>query len=112
MVVISASSSGTPTCGGRYRRAGSRIISSYGAGRRTWRSLDHFKAYLWCAVVAHKLVLFARLKPRWNLPAPAASLLKYEPRSIAMMDKNLTGTCGGVRDGRIHLVIDPDENLR
>jgi IS5 family transposase len=25
--------------------------------------LDHFKAYIWSAVVAHNLVLFARLKP-------------------------------------------------
>ena len=36
---------------------------AYGAGRCTWRGLDHFKAYLWSAVVAHNLVLFARLKP-------------------------------------------------
>jgi hypothetical protein len=27
-----------------------------------WRGLDHFKAYI-SAVVAHNLVLFARLKP-------------------------------------------------
>jgi IS5 family transposase len=25
--------------------------------------LDHFKAYIWSAAVAHNLVLFARLKP-------------------------------------------------
>jgi IS5 family transposase len=36
---------------------------AYGGGRCTWRGLDHFKAYVWCAVVAHNLVLFARLKP-------------------------------------------------
>ncbi len=36
---------------------------SYGGGRCTWRGLDHFKAYVWSAVVAHNLVLFARLKP-------------------------------------------------
>jgi len=35
----------------------------YGAVRCTWRGLDHFKAYIWSAVVAHNLVLFARLKP-------------------------------------------------
>src|SRR5215472_5632263 len=35
----------------------------YGAGRCTWRGLDHFKAYIWSAVVAHNMVLFARLKP-------------------------------------------------
>jgi IS5 family transposase len=34
-----------------------------GAGCCTWRGLDHFKAYVWSAVVAHNLVLFARLKP-------------------------------------------------
>jgi transposase, IS5 family len=34
-----------------------------GAGRGTRRGLDHFKAYVWSAVVAHNLVLFARLKP-------------------------------------------------
>jgi IS5 family transposase len=36
---------------------------AYGGGRCTWRGLDHFKAYLWSAVVAHNLVRFARLKP-------------------------------------------------
>ena len=36
---------------------------AYGAGRCTWRGLDHFKAYIWSAVVAHNMVLFARLKP-------------------------------------------------
>jgi len=34
----------------------------YGAARCTWRGLDHFKAYIWSAVVAHNLVLFARRK--------------------------------------------------
>jgi IS5 family transposase len=36
---------------------------AYGGGRCTWRGLDHFRAYVWSAVVAHNLVLFARLKP-------------------------------------------------
>ena len=36
---------------------------AYGAARCTWRGLDHFNAYIWSAVVAHNLVLFARLKP-------------------------------------------------
>jgi transposase, IS5 family len=36
---------------------------AYGGARCTWRGLDHFKAYIWSAVVAHNLVLFARLKP-------------------------------------------------
>jgi transposase, IS5 family len=36
---------------------------SYGGARCTWRGLEHFKAYVWSAVVAHNLVLFARLKP-------------------------------------------------
>ena len=36
---------------------------AYGGDRCTWRGLDHFKAYVWSAVVAHNLVLFARLKP-------------------------------------------------
>jgi IS5 family transposase len=35
----------------------------YGLARCTWRGLDHFKTYIWSAVVAHNLVLFARLKP-------------------------------------------------
>ena len=33
-----------------------------GGARCTWRGLEHFKAYIWSAVVAHNLVLFARLK--------------------------------------------------
>jgi IS5 family transposase len=36
---------------------------AYGGERCTWRGLDHFKTYIWSAVVAHNLVLFARLKP-------------------------------------------------
>jgi IS5 family transposase len=34
----------------------------YGGARCIWRGLDHFKAYIWSAVVAHNLMLFARLK--------------------------------------------------
>ncbi len=43
----------------------SRLSRSDGAshGTRCWRGLDQFKAYIWSAVVAHNLVLFARLKP-------------------------------------------------
>ena len=49
-------------------RAGIEAVVSwfkrtYGGGRCTWRGLEHFKAYVWSAVVAHNLVLFARLKP-------------------------------------------------
>jgi IS5 family transposase len=36
---------------------------AYGAARCTWRGLEHFKAYIWSAVMAHNLVLFAPLKP-------------------------------------------------
>lgn len=36
---------------------------AYGGARCTWRGLDHFKTYIWSAVVAHNLVLFARRKP-------------------------------------------------
>ena len=48
-------------------RAGIEAVIScfkraYGAARCTWRGLEHFKAYLWSAVVAHNLVLFVRLK--------------------------------------------------
>lgn len=35
---------------------------AYGGARCTWRGLAHFNAYIWSAVVAHNLVLFARLK--------------------------------------------------
>jgi transposase, IS5 family len=35
---------------------------AYGGRRCTWRGLDHFKAYVWSAVVAHNLVLLVRLK--------------------------------------------------
>jgi len=35
---------------------------AYGGARCVWRGLDHFKAYIWSAVVAHNLMLFARLK--------------------------------------------------
>ena len=36
---------------------------AYGLARCTWRGLDHFKTYIWSAVVAHNLVLLTRLKP-------------------------------------------------
>ncbi|WP_292538907.1 transposase [Mesorhizobium sp.] len=36
---------------------------AYGLARCTWRSLDHFKTYVWSAVVAYNLVVFTRLKP-------------------------------------------------
>ena len=35
---------------------------AYGLARCTWRGPGHFKAYVWSAVVAHNLALFARLK--------------------------------------------------
>jgi len=48
-------------------RAGMEAVIScfkraYGAARCTWRGLEHFRAFIWSAVVAHNLVLFARLK--------------------------------------------------
>jgi IS5 family transposase len=36
---------------------------AYGLARCIWRGLDHFRAYVWSAVVAYNLVLFARLQP-------------------------------------------------
>jgi IS5 family transposase len=36
---------------------------AYGLARCTWRGLDHFRAYVWSAVVAYNLALFTRLKP-------------------------------------------------
>ncbi|MGN8160824.1 ISNCY family transposase [Salinisphaera sp. SWV1] len=36
---------------------------AYGLARCTWKGLDHFKAYVWSSVVAHNLVLMARLAP-------------------------------------------------
>ena len=36
---------------------------AYGLARCTWRGLDHFKSYVWSAVVAYNLVVFTRLKP-------------------------------------------------
>jgi IS5 family transposase len=36
---------------------------AYGLARCTWKGLEHFKAYIWSAIVAHNLALFARLKP-------------------------------------------------
>jgi transposase, IS5 family len=41
----------------------SYLKRSFGLGRCSWKGLAHFKAYVWASVVAHNLVLFARLKP-------------------------------------------------
>lgn len=36
---------------------------AYGLARCTWKGLQHFHAYVWSAVVAYNLGLFARLRP-------------------------------------------------
>ena len=36
---------------------------AYGLARCTWRGFGHFRAYVWSAVVAYNLALFARSKP-------------------------------------------------
>ena len=36
---------------------------AYGLTRCTWRGIDHFRSYVWSAVVANNLALFARLRP-------------------------------------------------
>ena len=60
---------------------------AYGAGRRTWRGLDHFKAYIWSAVVAHNLVLFAGLAAavckaieKSKLGRPQLPVCRFPPR--------------------------------
>jgi hypothetical protein len=47
---------------------------------RKHAGLDHFKAYIWSAVVAYNLVLFARFKPAW-LPGRSklAAISKLTP---------------------------------
>ena len=35
---------------------------AYGLARCTWRGFEHFKTYVWSSIVAHNLVLLARLK--------------------------------------------------
>jgi transposase, IS5 family len=47
-----------------HKKAGiSCLKRAYGLARCTWRGLDHFRTYVWAAVVAYNLALFARLKP-------------------------------------------------
>jgi IS5 family transposase len=41
----------------------SYLKRSFGLGRCSWKGLAHFKAYVWASVVAHNLVMLARLKP-------------------------------------------------
>lgn len=36
---------------------------AYGLARCTWKGLQHFHAYVWSAVLAYNLALFARLRP-------------------------------------------------
>ena len=49
----------------RARHRGRHLLpqAGYGLARCTWRGLGHFRAYVWSAVVAYNLALFARLKP-------------------------------------------------
>ncbi len=35
----------------------------FGLRRCNWKGLEHFKAYVWSAVVTHNMVTLARLKP-------------------------------------------------
>ena len=41
----------------------SRMKRVYGLARCSWKGLEHFKAYVWSAVVAHNLALFGQLRP-------------------------------------------------
>ena len=41
----------------------SYLKRSFGLNRCNWKGLEHFKAYVWSAVVTHNLVTLARLKP-------------------------------------------------
>lgn len=36
----------------------------FGLGRCNWKGLAHFKAYVWASVLAHNLVVLARLRPK------------------------------------------------
>lgn len=56
---------------GRLRRfrAGMEAAISYlkrcfGLRRCNWRGLEHFRAYVWSAIVTHNLVVFARSQLR------------------------------------------------
>jgi IS5 family transposase len=61
----------------------SRLKRAYGLARCTWSGLDHFRAYVWSAVVAYNLALFARLKPA-SRPPLAAPRLTATRRPIAL----------------------------
>ena len=59
----------SPRVYGRLRnfRAGMEAVVSYlkrcfGLGRCNWRGLEHFRAYVWSAVVTHNLWVIARCK--------------------------------------------------
>ncbi len=41
----------------------SRMKRVYGLARCSWKGLEHFKSYVWSAVVAHNLALFGQLRP-------------------------------------------------
>ncbi|WP_419592809.1 ISNCY family transposase [Thiolapillus sp.] len=41
----------------------SHLKRCFGLRRCNWKGLEHFKAYVWSAVVTHNLVTLARLKP-------------------------------------------------
>lgn len=50
---------------------------SYGLSRCTWKGLEHFKSYVWLAVVAHNLAVFSRLLARWRFsPSHSRGLKK------------------------------------
>jgi len=47
---------------------------------RLWRGLDHLKAYIWSAVVAHNLMLFSCLRPTYlRLLAPVTGAGPVRP---------------------------------
>jgi len=65
------------------KRSGGKAQSTL---RRTWRGIDHFKAYVWSSVVAHNLALFARLKPGDPTCLQPAQKRHFPPNAVGRVN--------------------------
>ena len=66
---------------------------AYGGARCTWRGLDHLKAYIWSAVVAHNLMLFARLKTGITASASPSGSSRNQPDQVYSSSDSAASCC-------------------
>jgi hypothetical protein len=62
---------------------------AYGGARCTWRGLDHFKAYVWSAVVAHNLVTLQENIAKFRTLEEDNFILRMDAREADIYDRRV-----------------------